>query len=716
MRTIENSLVTTNSFIGLPSLYSRLVNCLRYIKIFAMALALFTLVACASGSPDDETTTEATAEPTLTLALNDNAAQIITSISSGSPATATVTVTDINGGVANAVVTFTTDNNALAVLTPSSGVALTNANGVATVSLESASLTAVGAATLTATSQVGEVAVSQSIGFAIGAASVTISEPTFGVGNTALSAYGTTSISVSVFTDGVLVTTPQVVSFTSACTVGGKAELTAEVATIGGVAIASYLDNGCAGNDTIIASVSGIITASGTLNVTPPAAGSIQFDAVSPSSGFMNLKGMGGQENAQVTFKVVDSNGNPIGGKDVTFSLNTSVGGITITPTSATSDPLTGNVVVSVQAGTIATPVRVSATTESGSTTLTSQSSKLVISTGIPDQQNFSVSATELNIEGWNYDGISTTLTARLADHFNNPVRDDTAVNFIAEGGSVESACFTENGACSVVFTSQNLRPDNGRVTILAYAIGEEGFTDFVANGLADGLPEMFDANGNSTDMPEAFLDINENGTRDPTEAYTDFNEDGAYSTANGEYNGVLCDSSVAPGSTPTACNTQKSIHVRTSIPIVFSGSFANIEILDFITDNPLSSIALPQCTPGLGTGSEGAALSFKVRVLDENRNAMPVGSTINFSTNNGTILSPATYVVKNTAGCNTGGACPSSAASSGFGDYDVVMKSDEEFNDITGNCSYSDIIGGLTVSVSTPLNNETTTFVTVTD
>ncbi len=722
MRTIEKSFVSTGCLIGTPKLYSQLIHLLQYIKVFAMALALSTLVACPGDSPinntTNDTTAEATTEATLTLALTDNAAQVVTTISSGSPAIAKVTVTDTTGAVANAVVTFTIDKNELAVLSPSSGIAITNSSGVATISLESASRTAAGAATLTATSQVGEEAVSQSIGFVVGATSVTISAPTFGVGTGALSAYGSTSVSVSVFTDGVLETIPQVVSFTSACSVNGKAELTAEVATIGGVATASYLDNGCAGNDTVTASVSGITTATGTLNVTPPEAGSIQFEAVSPSSGFINPRGMGGQESALVTFKVADSSGNPIGGKEVNFSLNTSVGGITITPASAISDPVTGNVVVSVQAGTIATPVRVSASTIEGSTTLISQSSQLVISTGIPDQQNFSLSASEFNIEGWKYDGETTTITARLADHFNNPVLDGTAVSFIAEGGSVEPACFTQNGVCSVVFTSQNLKPDNGRVTILAYAIGEEGFTDFVVpNGLADGLSEMIDANGNSTDMPEAFLDINENGTRDATEAYLDFNVvDGAYSAANGEYNGVLCDPSVAPGTTPTACNTQKSIHVRHSLPIIFSTSFASIEILDDF-DNPLSSIVLPQCTPGLGTGSEGAALSFKVRVLDENRNAMPIGSTISFSTDNGIILSTSSHVVKNTSGCNTGGACPASAASSSFGDYDVVMKSGITFNPVDGSCGTDFRKSGLfTVTVTTPLSNETTAFVTVTD
>jgi hypothetical protein len=685
-------------------------------KTMAAMLGVFValgLLACsdnsevaAVGTGTTTTTTGETVLPTLSLALTDSSAQAITTISNGSAATATVTVTDAAGAaLVNAVVIFTVDTAGVAVLTPSSGTALTNASGVATVSLAPASLAASGAATLTATTQVGTVAVSESIGFAVGAASVTISTPTFGVGMADLSAYGTTSVSVSISSAGVLVTTPQNVSFTSVCTASGKAVLTAEVATVGGVATASYLDNGCAGNDTVTASVSGITTASGTLNVIAPNSGSIQFDSVAPASGLINPRGIGGQESALVTFKVVDTSGNPIGGKNVTFSLNTSVGGITITPTSATSDPLTGNVVVSVQAGTISTPVRVSASTVEGLITLTSQSNSLVISTGIPDQRNFSLSATELNIEGFNVDGITTTLTARMADHFNNPALDGTAIFFTTEGGSIEASCFTLDGACSVALTSQQIKPANGRVTVLAYAIGEEGFTDNVVNnGLADGLPEMLDINNNSTDMPEAFLDINENGIFDSNEVFTDFNGDGVYNPADGLYNGVLCDPSAI--GTATACNAQKSIHVRGSIPIIFSGSFATIT---------LSSIALPQCTAG-GGGGVGAAASFNVRVLDQNRNAMPVGTTIKFSTTNGEILSPTDFIVGSTTGCNTGGACPASAANPGFGNYPVTMKGDAAFAAATGLCTNASASGILTVVVTTPRSNITTSLATVTD
>lgn len=674
-----------------------------------------------------------TAAPSLSIALTDDAGDTITTISSVSPATVKATVRDAAGAaVANTVVTFAVDTAGLVVLTPTSGTALTNASGVATVSLASASFNAAGAATITATTQVGTDAVTGSIGFAVGAASVTMSTPTFGVGVSALSAYGTTSVSVSVYTDGVLVTTPQTVSFTSACAASGKAELTASVPTVDGVATASYRDKGCAGNDTVTASVSGVTTASATLTVTAPTAGSIQFDSVSPADGRINLKGMGGVESALVTFKVVDSSGNPIGGKVVNFSLNTSVGGITITPTTATSDPVTGNVVVSVQAGSIATPVRVSATTASGAATLTTQSSKLVISTGIPDQQNFSVSATELNIEGWDYDGETTVITARVADHFNNPVLDGTAVYFTAEGGSIEPSCTTANGACSVTMTSQALKPNNGRVTVLAYAVGEEGFTDaVVANGLADGIDEMFDANGNSTDMAEAFLDKNENGLRDSNEEYKDFNVNLSYDGADGKYNGVLCDPSVAVGSTDTACNAQKSIHVRRSLTIVFSGSKPVITATGLVVDNtgPNPIIELPPCTPATVDpdtsetipGAAGAAASFLVSVVDENGNAMPAGTTIKFATTNGKLLSPTDeYVQPSTAKCRTTDVydCPLTPTGelNAFGNFGIAMKSDATYDKTTGACTNSESDGVFTVKVTTPNKVVTTATAGVTD
>jgi len=601
------------------------------------------------------------------------------------PAIARAIVRDANGvAVPNTVVTFSVANATLASLVPSAGTALTDATGTATVRLNAASLSSAGATTLSAQSQVGSAGVNGSLGFAIGAANVTITN--FTVGTNPLSAFGTTSVSVTVNSNGAPVTSGQTVTFSSPCSGSGRAVLTSSVITgAGGIATASYRDNGCGGTDTITASVSGLATATQNITITIPTAGSIQFVSATPTA--ITLKGTGGlgrQETSQVVFKVVDTGGNPLSASQtVNFSLSTALGGITfannLTTATATSDPTTGQAVVTVQAGTIATPVRVLASTVSGGVTLSTQSDQLTISTGIPEQSNFSVSASTFNIEGLNFDGTTTVLTARAADHFNNPVPDGTAVNFVAEGGSIVPSCSTASGACSATMTSQALRPTNGRVTVLAYAIGEETFTDTDGDGLAD-ANELVDDNGVASDMPEAFLDSNENGIRDASETPFDFNANGAYDGPDGKYNGVLCNDTTGTSSAGT-CSASKSIHVFRNIPIIFSGSNAVVTFYDtsFNPINPATGIVFTPCTSAAPfTPTQRTVL---VTVTDVNGNAMPAGTGVVFSATNGTIVStPTTFSVPNTTACLLGSAgCPANAAvawqTSTIFTYEVIIR-----------------------------------------
>ena len=453
---------------------------------------LAVLAGC--GSPPSTTTsgtgstTTTTTTPTITIALTDPATGLTTT---STPATVKATVLDANGVPApNVVVAFTVADTTVATLTPSTGSALTNASGVATVTVNAASSTAGGATTLTASAQVGTSTATGSIGFSVNAsapvAGVTLTGLTFGVNP--LAAYGTTSMTANV----TPTTTPVTVTFTSTCASANpaKAVLSTSVTTVNGVATGSYKDNGCASTDTVTASVSGTsATTQASLVVNAPATGSLQFVSATPTT--INLQGTGGATSSTVIFKVLDSGGNPISGKIVTFTLDTTAGGITFTPNvaapTATSDS-SGLVSIIVNSGTMSTPVRVNASTPGATagSTLTTQSSQLTIAGGPPDQDSFSLAASITNTEGWNIDGQTSILTARLSDHFNNPVPDGTAVNFTTNGGSVIGSCTTVNGACTSTFTTQNPRPSNGRVIVLAYAIGEESFTDLTGNGLAD--------------------------------------------------------------------------------------------------------------------------------------------------------------------------------------------------------------------------------------
>ena len=156
---------------------------------------------------------------------------------------------------------------------------------------------------------------------------------------------------------------------------------------------------------------------------------------------------------------MLDTNGNPVNNQEVDFALSTQTGGITLIPSRASTNNL-GLVQTVVNSGTVSTTVRVEATVVDSEPTISSQSSVLVVSTGIPDQDSFSLSADVLNPEGWNRDGTEVQVTARLADAFNNPVPDGTAVSFTTEGGAIDPSCVTTNGGCTVTWRSQQPRPE----------------------------------------------------------------------------------------------------------------------------------------------------------------------------------------------------------------------------------------------------------------
>jgi len=670
-------------------------------KTNSQGVATTTLTTGIDGGPGILTVTAGAASTfvnytvntgTVTLALTDIATGIaVSNITIGSPIKVTATVLDGgNAVVPNAIVTFST--GALGAIIPASATALTDATGKASVNLDGV---AIGADTVTATVQLGVSALTGSAVYSVGAAVLSMPNPMrFGVNP--LSANGTTSVIVDVFSGGGVVKTPVAVSFASNCSLAGTATISSPVTTVNGVATATYTDKGCGAVDTVTASVAGIAR-TGTLTITPPSSGSIQFISAVPTQ--ITLKGtggQGGQETSIVTFKVLDTGGNPLAGKGVNFALSTTVGGITLSQPSGTSDAL-GLVSTTVSSGTISTPVRVIATTQGAvATPLKTLSDVLTITTGIPDQDSVSLSATKLNIEGWGVDGATTVLTMRLSDHFNNPVPDGTAVNFITEGGQIIGSCTTTLGACLSTLTSSNPRPADGRVTVLAFAVGEESFTDVNSNGLTD-PGEMIDLNGFSTDLAEAFLNTNDLVTpivHDAGEFFVDFNADGLFTPADGKYSGVLCNPAAG-----LFCAPSPNVHVRGSAVIVFSSSAA--VITPPVTVNLGGNNVAAQCnTP--------AAVTF--RITDVNGNAMPVGTTITFATTNGTLLGTISFVVPNT-NANV-------ATSPAAFDYTVNLKSDATFTaavpPAAAFCTDATALGNLTVTVTSPLGVVSTSSVAV--
>ena len=486
---------------------------------------------------------------------------------------------------------------------------------------------AAGAAAGGATTTLGNVAMGFGTGAGFQAGMIGILMPNLGAG-------GSTSMTVNfVLSDGTLFTDPVDVTFSSTCIAGNLAVVAINpVTSANGQADGNYAASGCAIPDvvTATATVSGtVLTATGTITVAAASVGSIQFISATPELiGLSGTGGLGISETSVVIFRVVDSTGGPVSGSDVDFALSTSVGGITLTPATATSDA-SGNAQTVVNSGTVATSVRVSANVVGATPAIGTQSSVLVVSTGLPDQDSFSWAVQCPNIEAWAYNGVENDITVQLADRFQNPVPDGTAVTFNAEGGSVESNCqtttsTTQAGFCTATWTSANPRPVDGRVTVLATAIGEESFTDSNGNGTFDGAPDTF------MDLPERFRDDNESGDYDVGEFFLDFNQSGTYNnpapppggTGDGLFNGLLCQP--APGS--GECATSQTLGIGFGGVIIMSGSTA------FISDN-------------VG-GTLMASGSVTFTIGDLHNQPMPAGTTVTFSTDNGTIVGPSDYTV----------------------------------------------------------------------
>ena len=458
-----------------------------------------------------------------------------------------------------------------------------------------------------------------------------------------ISAGGSTSISASVAdAEGNLYQETTTVTFTSACSSIGLATLDSPVVVSGGIATSTYTATGCTGDDAITATTTvndTTLNATGSVTILPAIIGSLQFIDAVPST--IGIKGFGLVEVSRVSFKVLDTNGNPAPNEVITFELNTDIGGITLSDASATSD-IDGLVQVDVTSGTVATVVRVTATLASNPAIKT-QSDGLVISTGVADQNSISLSVSTKNPEGWSIDGTEVVCSVLAADHFNNPVPDGTAVYFTTEGGQIEPQCQTVNGRCSVTWTSSNPRPIDGRSTLLATMIGEESFIDSQpSNGLLDNL-DTFE------DMPEAFRDDDESGDYTAgVDEFLDFDSDGTYDTGDGEFNGVLCCDATAVANavagdacfgvtpTPEVCSAEKNINVRSQNVLVMAAS-------------SLASTSPDTTLYGAGETVDTTTVSVFGIHSDGSYQVPPSGTVISLKATNGELESDASIVVPST-------------------------------------------------------------------
>jgi protocatechuate 3,4-dioxygenase beta subunit len=415
--------------------------------------------------------TTTSAKPTVTLGLVNASGQATNSLTGATPLTVKATVLDAAAKpVANALVTFAADST-LATFSPSAGTALTDANGVASITLRAASLAAAGAGRLTVTTTVAGTTVTGEANYSVGATALTFGSVS--ASPASIQAYGSSMLAVDVFANGAKYTAQQVnVRFSSACVTAGKATLAPTVATNNGSAQADYRDQGCGNNDTITVSADGVTQSATTVvQIAPPAAASVQFVEASPTDKSIVIQGQGGinrTETATLKFRVFDVFGKPLAGRAVEFSVSNPA--LVHLNKASDSTDQNGEVITTVNSGTAPTSFRVTATLPYTATAdrpnISTTSDSIVVTTGLPVQRSFSISATTANIEGWTVDSTpdipASHIQVLLADAFGNPVPDGTPIVFQTNMGSVGSAskggCNTVNGGCSVDFRAQNPR------------------------------------------------------------------------------------------------------------------------------------------------------------------------------------------------------------------------------------------------------------------
>ena len=530
-----------------------------------------------STSTDSSSGSGSTSGSTTAAAASIVVAMTSDTVSASTPGTVTAQAKNADGtAAAGVLVTFSVANGAATV---DVARVKTDANGQATTTLQPVS-GQVGADTVTAsfTPTGSSTALTAQKVFTVSATNVSLTSAA--ASPTSISSYGASVVTVNV--SGASSASPVTVNFSSTCATAGKAVLSPTSITVtGSSASTTYQDKGCAATDRISASISGTSQQKQVdLVVAAPVAQSLEFVSASPDK--ICLAGSGCPISSQVSFKLKDPSGGVIANRMVAFSLdipNVAILGATSLPTDAN-----GIVTVSVTAKSTPTPVRVrakvlnadgsDAVLPTGSPLMT-LSNVLAINAGLPTNNAFSFAAAAFNPDAWSRDGTESEIRVQLNDRFGNPVSDGTAVSFVAEGASIIPAkCTTVNGVCTTKFVSSNYRPPNGRVTVLAYAQGEESFVD--TNG-----DQLYTPGETFEDLGQLYIDKDENDLMDTANG-----EYLAGLTANGTWDGntyvrfkerivfVLSDSRDAPrlqvdscsGSTPTTNSLGLSFQPTTSV------------------------------------------------------------------------------------------------------------------------------------------------------
>ena len=576
------------------------------MKCLSATALMITLAACGGGgggggsSPAVSTgsgsigpgTSVVVAVPAISLSLVDaSGKEVINRQLSQTQAQFLKIVLKENSGVAAPFtrVTITLGSNQ-AILVPDVSSQLTDASGILQVRIAPSNVTSSGAVQITAAATVQAVPLTQNYDIQITPGTVTFSNLT--VSSLTVQRGQSINVGVDVRVNGAVAASNSVaVNFSTGC--GAVSPSPALVDTSGRATAVIQTNN--TGSCVVSASSSGVSSEAASYTVTAPPIAGLQFVSAIPN--LIYQRGSTGANTSIVSFRVIDSVGAPVTtGIKVNAALTNTDGDINFcgSPSSTTSGS-NGIASFSVCGGTLPTTVQVTATLDPPNAAITTSSNLLTVQTGLPTQRFFDISATKLNFYAGgqftskgNNDSVDITVNA--ADRQGNPVPDGTKIVFVSEGGQInssgQSSCLIAGGACTVKLIGQEYRPLGssavggdarpGRVTVLAYADGEESFVDTQnANGIFN---NRYDPGELFEDLGSPYIDKDESGTFASSykNLVTNTDEGEAfYPMPAGSTGSVACPTNPNKGvSVAATCNAKWDGYtkVRRQIVIVFSG------------------------------------------------------------------------------------------------------------------------------------------------
>ena len=542
---------------------------------------------------------------------NGNMTRTITSVG----ASATVIVTDGNKNpVSNALVSFQADGVTFGT---SNSTVLTNEKGEATISVKPLDSADTGSYQLSATVNYNDLTkTTPGYNFSLQSIQVLLTE--FALSSSNLDSGANTNITLRT-KDAVndVYQNDVTVNFTTSC---GSFDSNSIISSNQGDVSTTYkaIDgngNLCEGTQTITATPANnpANKQTKTVNIAGVEASSIFYTTTEKVQ--LGASDSGSSNSGQIEFTVY-ANGRPAANQQVEISkiqAPTDFSFVTLnnqTSRTITSDSQ-GKVVVNLYPGALPGPVEIKATLKSN-TSIFASSKDVSVATGRATQNGVSISLSK-NVLANSVDGDTATITARLVDRVGNPVPDGTVMSFVSEGGRVTPSCATNKGVCTVEFSTQNPRPVDNRVAVIAYVEGDKDYID------KDGDNQFSAGDIFTHNIGDFFRDDNENNKYD--------SEAGEFVYRRGATGAVCALSSNSQPNIADTCDNKLSAILRQQF------------ILGLASDSPVYEGLPGSLNPNLG--KTAITRAFKMYGNSARTVSMPSGTTISVVAEDKTDYSP---------------------------------------------------------------------------